>query len=113
MLWEWKEGRTIDLDQLRRYAGATRADLVERVFLSPDECRGHDTILLVKAEHANNTIELLDRAGIQFPVVAAFAGRFQTIRGNISSRRLAEILADFPCDWELAPVRFPSAAWSV
>jgi hypothetical protein len=106
VLWEWKDGRTINLDQLRRYASATNDDLVERAFLARDECDTHDAILMVKEEHVSNTVQLLDREGISFPVVGAFSGRFKTVRGVISGGRFANLLADFPCDWESAPVSF-------
>jgi hypothetical protein len=106
LLWEWKDGRTIDLDQLQRYSTVTHDDLVERAFLGEKECATHDPVLVVKEEHVANTLDLLKRENVLFAVIGAFPGAFRSVGSQINGSAIAKLLADFSCDWEHAPVSY-------
>jgi hypothetical protein len=69
IMFEWKEGANTEQDQLRRYAGVTSQDLVQKAALSPSEASSHDTCVLGLAEHAHRLSMSISQSGYDFPLL--------------------------------------------
>lgn len=93
LLWEWKSGRSVPADQLRRYAGVTSQDLRERAFLGPSACENHDVTICAQGADSSRAIEgAVSAEGLRFPVLEVDNGGLSLVANEFA---IGELSAGF------------------
>ncbi|MBM3473089.1 MAG: hypothetical protein FJX75_07485 [Armatimonadetes bacterium] len=70
VLWEWKSGGHIDLEQMGRYAAVTADDLRDRAFAPSSAWEHHDLGVVVPERKATDAARVLAEVGFGFPLIS-------------------------------------------
>lgn len=82
ILFEWKEGKNTEEDQLRRYSRVTADDLIKLAFLAPAKCTLIDVALVCREEHQQTVKIGIQKGEYDFPLMATGENSISTVLNN-------------------------------
>ena len=106
LLLEWKEGPNTDDDQLERYSFVTTQDLIQRVFIPPDDATNHDVCIIGLAEHEDRLRIGIRNGGYSFPLLLIEKDGFSLSMNQFTASEVTKVFTPkLVIDFNKAPTQ--------